>query len=749
MITFTRSACGRISTVAVLLLLCAPADAQELPGLPGGPRDEGAQVQDATSPAAVESRGAEVASELRALEEALREVNRADFEHLRALQDKLRKLAELLDDHAALLSRPPAAEEAPQLPPSEAPSALALNGLYELHFTMAAQSEQRDALRREARQALEAAKARLERAEKERRKARDVLAEAAPGDKAGAAKMLELRELDSRVAQEEVYLRRAETRALQEVADAEARVELEGRIEEMRDALLKGGEGSAPGASPVIEREASLARRREAAERRLASVELALEAAQNRYLRRAEPSAELLAEVEALTGLRDLLRREVALTHAELARQEERRQIWSYWDSLVRGQAPRGDLDAWAASAEEQIAALRDVELEVGARLPELGRNLDGVRRQLAKVPVGSNLHRTLTEHVETLARLYDEQQAEGAAAAANVRVAERVLAEIRDQTKLVDWQEYVAQAVQTARDLWNYEIATVDDASITIGSVVLAILLFTIGLWAARRGSSFVAQTTRRRFKLDVGAAHAIQTLGFYTLLVAFTLLALRAIHFPLTAFTVLGGALAIGIGFGSQNVMNNFISGLILMLERPVRAHDVVEVDGNHGTIEKIGARSTQIRSVDGRHIIVPNSFFLESNVVNWTLSDDLIRAKVSVGVIYGSPTRLVEQLIRRVIDDDDQILQVPKPVVIFEEFGDNALNFDVYFWVKARSPMEMRMVQSRVRFRIDDLFRQHELVIAFPQRDVHLDSAAPLEVRVVTDNGRATTGTTDDAT
>jgi small-conductance mechanosensitive channel len=102
----------------------------------------------------------------------------------------------------------------------------------------------------------------------------------------------------------------------------------------------------------------------------------------------------------------------------------------------------------------------------------------------------------------------------------------------------------------------------------------------------------------------------------------------------------------------------MNNFISGLILLLERPVRARDVVEVDGNHGTIEKIGARSTQIRSTDGRHIIVPNSFFLESNVVNWTLSDDLVRASVQVGVIYGSPTRLVEELIGRVAAEEDAV-------------------------------------------------------------------------------------------
>ena len=175
------------------------------------------------------------------------------------------------------------------------------------------------------------------------------------------------------------------------------------------------------------------------------------------------------------------------------------------------------------------------------------------------------------------------------------------------------------------------------------------------------------------------------------------------------------------------------------LLMLERPVRARDVIEVDGNHGTIEKIGARSTQIRATDGRHIIVPNSFFLESNVVNWTLSDDLIRTSVSVGVIYGSPTRLVEKLIRQVIEEDAEVLKTPEPIILFDEFGDNSLNFAVHFWVRARAPMAMRKVQSRVRFRLDDLFREHDLVIAFPQRDVHLDSVAPLEVRVLSDDSK----------
>ncbi len=291
----------------------------------------------------------------------------------------------------------------------------------------------------------------------------------------------------------------------------------------------------------------------------------------------------------------------------------------------------------------------------------------------------------------------------------------------------------------EIAQDAWAYTFATIDGVPITIGSLAFALLILAIGLWIARHGSSLLARIAARRMRLDAGGATAVETLSFYAIVVAFLLMSLRAVHLPLTAFAVLGGALAIGVGFGSQNVMNNFISGLILLLERPVRVRDLVEVDGNHGTIEKIGARSTQIRSTDGRHIVVPNSFFLENNVVNWTLSDDLIRAKVTVGVVYGSPTRLVQDLVLGVIDRNLQVLKEPVPAVIFEQFGDNSLEFDTYFWVTARSPMEVRRIQSQVRFAIDDEFRQHGLVIAFPQRDVHLDTARPLEVRVLAETGR----------
>ena len=212
--------------------------------------------------------------------------------------------------------------------------------------------------------------------------------------------------------------------------------------------------------------------------------------------------------------------------------------------------------------------------------------------------------------------------------------------------------------------------------------------------------------------------------------------LLALRTVNVPLTAFTLLGGAAAIGLGFGSQNVINNFISGLILFAERPIRVGDMIEIDGTYGSVESIGARSTRVRSFTGIHIIVPNSAFLEKNVVNWTLSDDRVRTHVSVGVVYGSPVEDVLRLIRKAVDDQPGVLRAPEPVVLFSDFGNDALLFEVHFWLRMRTLMDRRRMESDVRRTLERLFSDRQIVIAFPQRDVHLDTSAPLPIRMVRD-------------
>jgi potassium efflux system protein len=207
-----------------------------------------------------------------------------------------------------------------------------------------------------------------------------------------------------------------------------------------------------------------------------------------------------------------------------------------------------------------------------------------------------------------------------------------------------------------------------------------------------------------------------------------------LRIVNIPLTALAFVGGAVAIGVGFGSQNVVSNFISGVILLAERPIKLGDLVEVGGVYGSVERIGLRSTRIRTGDNIHVIVPNASFLESNVVNWTHTDERVRVSVEVGVAYGSATREVERVIREALAEHPRVEKSPDPVVLFTKFGDNSLEFRALFWIRMRRQLDRPSVESELRFRIDDLFREAGIVIAFPQRDVHLDAASPFEVRLV---------------
>ncbi|MGB5324525.1 MAG: mechanosensitive ion channel domain-containing protein, partial [Pseudomonadales bacterium] len=154
-----------------------------------------------------------------------------------------------------------------------------------------------------------------------------------------------------------------------------------------------------------------------------------------------------------------------------------------------------------------------------------------------------------------------------------------------------------------------------------------------------------------------------------------------------------------------------------------------DFLEVGDAKGTVESINTRSTRIRRVDGVHMLVPNSFLLENTVVNWTLVDALTRTIVRVGVEYGSPVKRVRELIMQALEEHSSVLEEPGPAVVFEDFGDNALVFDAYLWMYANAERGLRDVRSDLRFRIEELFRENDIVVAFPQRDVHIDGTLQL--------------------
>jgi potassium efflux system protein len=281
---------------------------------------------------------------------------------------------------------------------------------------------------------------------------------------------------------------------------------------------------------------------------------------------------------------------------------------------------------------------------------------------------------------------------------------------------------------------VWSYQVASIDGRPLTVGKVVIAVLIIVVGVPTAR----VVTRRTARRILARVGITHATTeasaTIGFYIALAGILVFALWMAEIPLTIFAFAGGALAIGIGFGSQNVLNNFISGLILLAERPIKIGDLVEVNETFGQVESIGARSTSIKTFDNFHIIVPNSTFLESNVINWTHTDTLVRISLVVGVAYGSPVEKVEQIMLEIVREHDRSVIPPEPVVLFDDFGDSALIFRALFWIEMKRPMDQRLALSDLRFRLDKRFREEGITIAFPQRDLHLDTLRPLDVHLV---------------
>lgn len=306
--------------------------------------------------------------------------------------------------------------------------------------------------------------------------------------------------------------------------------------------------------------------------------------------------------------------------------------------------------------------------------------------------------------------------------------------------------RELSVVARELAAQVWDFELLTVEDKivaegreivgkrSVTVSKIVQVFLILGVGLWLTARIADYGRRLMTRR--LPGRESGALLGLRLFTLLavVGLVLFALITVNIPLTVFTFMGGALAIGVGFGAQNILNNFISGLILLAERPIKLGDIVDVDGVRGRVTHIGSRCCQVHRFDGIDMLIPNSSFLEKNVTNWTLSDQHLRCTITVGVDYAAPVGEAMALVGRAADEHPQALKDPVPEVYLEEFGDNALILRLDFWVDLVVEPNWRRVMSGIRQRIRELFQENGIPIAFPQRDVHLDSVKPVKVELV---------------
>jgi len=255
----------------------------------------------------------------------------------------------------------------------------------------------------------------------------------------------------------------------------------------------------------------------------------------------------------------------------------------------------------------------------------------------------------------------------------------------------------------------------------ISLGDILAFVLTLWLAFWISRAIRLVLREDVLPKMDLPRGVPATVSALIHYLVLIVGFLFAAGAAGFDLGSITLLAGAFGVGIGFGLQNIVNNFISGLILMFERPIQIGDTIEVDGLIGEVRRIGIRASTIRTYEGAEVIVPNGDLISGRVVNWTLSDKLRRIEIPVGVKYGTDPKQVMEVLVAAARQHDDVLESPEPYALFVEFGDSSLNFVLRFWT---SNFDFwRRVMSDVTVAVNTELAKVGIEIPFPQRDLHL--------------------------
>ncbi len=272
-----------------------------------------------------------------------------------------------------------------------------------------------------------------------------------------------------------------------------------------------------------------------------------------------------------------------------------------------------------------------------------------------------------------------------------------------------------------------DYPLFYINQKPISLTSIIVGIIFLLIFYFISRGLRKLIKNKIFPKYKLDEGIQLAILRILHYLVIGLGIILGVQFIGLNLTSLAVVFGLLSVGIGFGLQNIAANFVSGLIILFERPIKIGDRITVGEVLGDVENISLRATHIRTIDNVSIIVPNSEFISSRVINWSHRDPKIRLHVPVGVAYGSDIHLVIRLLLEVAQNHPEVLKTPEPKVWFKEFGNSSLNFELLAWIP--DPKRRPDVISDLNIKIDDTFRKNNITIPFPQRDLHIRSSVPL--------------------
>ncbi len=261
-----------------------------------------------------------------------------------------------------------------------------------------------------------------------------------------------------------------------------------------------------------------------------------------------------------------------------------------------------------------------------------------------------------------------------------------------------------------------------VGSIEVTLWSVLYFLILIFLLFYVTSKLRKWVVYSLLSKSKIDIGVRIAVGTIIRYIVLVIGIIIFLQSAGINLSAVTVLAGALGVGIGFGLQNITNNFVSGIIILFERPIKVGDRIELGDVSGDVVTISMRSTTIVTNDNISIIVPNSDFISSKVINWSHTDRNIRFNFPIGVSYNEDPQNVKKLLLEVVAENEAILKEPKADVLFKGFGDSSLDFTLRVWTREYINRP-NVLRSQIYYAVFEKFKEHGIEIPFPQRDLHI--------------------------
>ncbi|WP_024790703.1 MULTISPECIES: mechanosensitive ion channel family protein [unclassified Lebetimonas] len=286
---------------------------------------------------------------------------------------------------------------------------------------------------------------------------------------------------------------------------------------------------------------------------------------------------------------------------------------------------------------------------------------------------------------------------------------------------------------------LIKYPLFKIGNNFITPLDLILFIFILFIG-WFIGKYYKKLIYSLRKKYEISYSSATLLANIGYYTIIFLSFIFSLKIVGLDLSSLAIIAGALSVGIGFGLQNIVSNFVSGIILMFEKTIKVDDYIEIDENtRGKVMDISMRSTIIRTNDNIDLIIPNQDFIQNKVINWTLGDEIVRFRIPFGVAYGNNIEKVEKIILDAIEKSNLPFlrkEQYKPLVVFIEMADSSLNFELFVWVKGEYAMMPRRTRSKFLKVIYNALNEAGITIPFPQQDLHIKDTVPFEIKIKKD-------------